>query len=152
MSKRHIFWDVVEGRLPPPPADRALGFKVLEAEQGSGRIRLEFEGRPEFANPLGHIAGGFVAAMLDATVSLAPATTYTAGEFGPTLELKVNFIRPAKVGMLVGVGRTVHRTGTVAFAEGELRDGDGTLVATASATIRIVRRDQDEVRRRVEEM
>jgi uncharacterized protein (TIGR00369 family) len=150
MSDRHLFWDVVAGRLPPPAADRTLGFRVLEAEEGSGCIRLEFDGRAEFVNPLGHIAGGFVAAMLDATVNLAPATTYAAGEFGPTLELKVSFIRPATVGTLIGIGRTVHRTNSVAFAEGELRDTDGTLVATATATIRIVRREQAEVRRRVE--
>ncbi|MBS1810348.1 MAG: PaaI family thioesterase [Acidobacteria bacterium] len=139
MSKRHVFWEVVEGKLPMPPADQTLGFEVVEAIPDSGQITLEFTAKPEFCNVLGNIGGGFLAAMLDAVTSLAPATTYQHGEFGPTLELKVNFIRACKPGKLRGLGRTVQRTSSVAFVEGALRDANETVVATASATLRIIR-------------
>lgn len=123
-----------------PPAARLLGCKVLEAEPGSGRIRMQFEASEDFTNPLGHVQGGFVAAMLDDTMGPALATTLeSADEFGPTLELKVNFLRPAVPGTLVATGEVVHRGNSVAFLRGELRDADGELLATASATARIVR-------------
>jgi uncharacterized protein (TIGR00369 family) len=141
MSERHVFWDMAEGKLPMPPAEQTLGFSFVEAVPDSGQIMLEFDARPEFCNVLGNVGGGFLAAMLDEVTSLAPATTYQPGEFGPTLELKVNFIRACKPGKLRGVGRTIHRTNSVAFVEGELRDSSGEIVATASATLRIIRQE-----------
>ncbi len=141
MSKRHIFWEMAEGKLPVPPAEQTLGFEFIEANADSGQITLAFTAKPDFCNVLGNIGGGFLAAMLDAVTSLAPATTYQHGEFGPTLELKVNFIRACKPGKLRGSGRTIHRTNSVAFVEGELRDASNTIIATASATIRIIRQE-----------
>jgi hypothetical protein len=56
MEKDSLFWRLVAGELPPPPCALTLG----------GKIETEFEGKPEFANPVGHIQGGFLAAMLNA--------------------------------------------------------------------------------------
>lgn len=58
----------------------------------------------------------------------------------PTLELKVQFLRPARTGPLIGRGRVVHRGPGVAFLAGELLDEAGTVVATATDTARIVSR------------
>ena len=133
------FWAAARGEIPPPPAAALLGWKVLEAEPGSGRIRVQFEAGRDFTNPMGNVQGGFLAAMLDDTLGPALATTFEENEFAPTLELKVSFVGPAKPGTLVGTGRVVHRGGSVAFLEGELRDSAGGLIATASATARLVR-------------
>jgi len=57
----------------------------------------------------------------------------------PTLELKVNFLRPASPGRITGTGRVVHRGGSIAFLAGELRDEEGEVLATATATARIIR-------------
>jgi uncharacterized protein (TIGR00369 family) len=135
------FWAAARGEIPPPPAAKLLGWKVLEAEPGSGRIRVQFEATREFTNPLGNVQGGFLAAMLDDTLGPALATTFSEQEFAPTLELKINFIRPAKPGMLIGTGRVVHRGGTIAFLEGNLHDSTGDLIATATATARLVQVD-----------
>ena len=132
------FWAAARGEIPPPPAAKLLGWKVLEAEPGSGRIRVQFEATLEFTNPMGNVQGGFLAAMLDDTLGPALATTFSEQEFAPTLELKINFIRPAKPGTLIGTGRVVHRGGTVAFLEGSLQDSAGNLIATATATARLV--------------
>jgi len=51
----------------------------------------------------------------------------------------VSFLRPARPGRFVGTGRILHRGGTIAFLEGSLADADGELVATATATARVVR-------------
>lgn len=132
------FWAAVRGEIPPPPAAKLLGWKVLEAKPGSGRIRVQFEATQEFTNPLGNVQGGFLAAMLDDTLGPALATTFAEQEFAPTLEMKVNFVRPAKPGTLVGDGWVVHRGASVAFLQGELHDPEGNLVATATATARMV--------------
>jgi uncharacterized protein (TIGR00369 family) len=77
--------------------------------------------------------------MLDDTMGPALIATLEPDQFAPTLELKVSFLRSARPGRLIGTGRVVHRGGTIAFLAGELHDGAGVLVATASATARIVR-------------
>jgi uncharacterized protein (TIGR00369 family) len=132
------FWDAMEGRVPPPPAAVTLGFKLLEIDSHRGTIRVQFEGKREFLNPMGVVQGGFVAAMLDDTLGPALVCTLPPGHFAPTIELKVNFIKPAPPGVLIGEGRLVARGGTIAFLAGELRTGSGELVATATATARIV--------------
>ncbi len=133
------FWAAVRGEVPGPPAAKLLGFKVLEAVPGSGRIRVQFEATDEFTNPIGNVQGGILAAMLDDTMGPALATTFGAHEFAPTLELKVSFVRPGKPGPIFGTGWVVHRGGSVAFLQGELHDAAGELLATGSATARLVR-------------
>jgi uncharacterized protein (TIGR00369 family) len=137
-SRDGMFWDVMLGRAPQPPAASTLGFRLLDINPDEGTIRVQFDAKPEFLNPMGAIQGGFVAAMLDDTLGPALVATLPEGSFAPTIELKVNFIKPARVGILTGVGRVVARGGSIAFLAGELLNADGDLLATATATARIV--------------
>jgi len=132
------FWDVMEGRRAPPTAAELLGFDPIEIDESIGTIRVRFTARPEFANPIGAVQGGLLAAMLDDTLGPALQSTLEPDQFAPTLELKVNFVAPAKPGALIADGRVVARGGSIAFLAGELRTEDGTLIATATATARIV--------------
>ncbi len=67
------------------------------------------------------------------------AARLCTGEFAATLELKVSFLRPATPGRITGTGRVVHRGGSIAFLAGELRDETRDVLATATATVRIIR-------------
>jgi uncharacterized protein (TIGR00369 family) len=130
-----ILRGALDGSSPLPPAAALLGWTPLTLEPG--HVRVQYSAREEFYNPQGNVQGGFLAAMLDDAMGPALFTTLAADQFAPTLELKVSFLRRAKAGTLVAEGRVVHRTRSVAFLEGTLSDGDGNLVATASATARI---------------
>jgi len=135
------FWDVIEGRRPPVPAAATLGWSLSRIAPERGEIEVFFEASDAFTNPMGHVQGGFLSAMLDDTMGPALVATLPDGEFAVTLELKVSFLRPASPGRLAGTGRVVHRGGSIAFLAGELRDRAGQLVATATATARIIRPD-----------
>ena len=102
-----------------------------------GEIEVFFDARDAFTNPLGHLQGGFLAAMLDDTLGPALVATLPDGQFAPTLELKVSFLRPAAPGRITG--RVLHRGGSIAFLAGELRNEAGELLATATATARVIR-------------
>jgi uncharacterized protein (TIGR00369 family) len=138
MEREGPFWDVMLGRKPAPPAAATLGFKLLDIDPEQGTIRVQFEGKEQFLNPMGNVQGGFLCAMLDDTLGPALVATLPKDHFAPTIELKVNFIKPAKPGVLVGTGRVVSRGGTIAFLSGELSTEQGELIATATATARIV--------------
>src|ERR1700751_516675 len=133
MDKNSFFWRIVDGKLPPPPCAKTLGTEFIQIDGERGIIEVKFEAKPEFLNPAGYVQGGFLAAMLDDTMGPALIATLDAGQFAPTLNLNVQFHRPAKVGPLKGVGRVVLRGKEICHLTGELFQ-NGNIVATATAT------------------
>lgn len=133
MQKEGIFWQIQRGEIPSPKAAETLGMRIVKVSPEEGSIEVEFEGREAFTNPVGHIQGGFLSAMLDDTLGPALSATLKQNQFAPTLELKTQYLSPAKPGKLYGYGRIVSRGGRVCFLEGELKQ-DGALVAKATAT------------------
>jgi uncharacterized protein (TIGR00369 family) len=79
--------------------------------------------------------------MLDDTLGPALVATLGDGEWAPTIDLHVQFLRPAQPGKLRGRGRVVRRGRDIAFLAGELRNASGESVATATASALIRRRD-----------
>jgi uncharacterized protein (TIGR00369 family) len=75
--------------------------------------------------------------MLDDTLGPALVATLGPGQFAPTTDLHVQFLRPARPGRLTGRGRVVRRGRDVAFLAGELVDESGEIVAVATATAQI---------------
>jgi uncharacterized protein (TIGR00369 family) len=133
MERNAFFWQIQDGKLPPPKAAQTLGINIVSVDGDAGLISVEFEGKEEFTNPAGKIQGGFLAAMLDDTMGPALAATLKAGEFAPTLDLQVQSLNPAVPGKLCGSGRVVRRGGGICFLAAELSQ-DGRVIATASAT------------------
>jgi len=114
-----------------------LGWELVSVDPGAGTIEVVFTASEQFLNPVGVIQGGFLAAMLDDTLGPALVATLGPGQFAPTTDLHVQFMRPARPGRLTGRGRIVHRGTAVAFLAGELLDDSGQVVAAATATAQI---------------
>jgi uncharacterized protein (TIGR00369 family) len=138
MDRDAYFWQVADGRLPPPRVAQTLGMKITRVSEAEGVVEAEFDGKPEFTNPAGNVQGGILAAMLDDSMGPALACQLGAGEFAPTLNLNISFLKPAKPGKLRGVGRVVRKGKDVCYLSGELYQ-DGEMVASATATALIRR-------------
>jgi uncharacterized protein (TIGR00369 family) len=133
------FWDAVEGRIPIPPVAQLLGWTLEEIDPEAGTIVVGYDAKPEFANPLGNVQGGIIAAMLDDAMGPALIATLPPERFAPTLEMKISYLEPTPVGgRLFGHGRVVKVGGSIAFIEGDLRDEQDRVLARASATARLV--------------
>ncbi len=76
--------------------------------------------------------------MHDDTVGPALLATLAPDEFQSTLDLQVTSLRPARTGRLRATGRIVHRDGDIAFLAAELRNPDGEVTGTATATARVI--------------
>ena len=124
--------------IPTPPSSKLLGWHVLDARPKEGWIRIGFDGKRDFCNPAGFVQGGILTAMLDDT--MGPAVfTMTDGElYTATITMTVNFLSPAKPGPITGEARVTQLGRTVAFVEGRLTAADGTLLATATTSARLV--------------
>ena len=138
VERKGKFWDIVDGKVPPPPIGVLLGWKLLEIDPEKGRIRAQFEAKREFLSAIGNVQGGILTAMLDDVMGSALVCTLPPGHMLPMAELKTSFMRPAKLGPIFATGRVVFKGETIGYVEGTLRDEAGKLIATASATIRIV--------------
>jgi len=125
-------------RFPKPPCAEHLGWTLLDGDAEAGWIRIGFTARPEFRNPAGFVQGGFIAAMLDDTMGPAVLIKSQGRVFTSTIDLRVSYLAPAKVGSFVGKGRVVQIGKTIAFAEAKLFDREGTLVATATTSARVI--------------
>jgi uncharacterized protein (TIGR00369 family) len=135
-SGLELWQAIAAGELPPAPVARLLRFDEIESVE-EGRIVFRMPPAEEHLNPLGTVHGGVLTTLLDSAMGCAVHTTLPAGTMYTTLELKVNFVRPALAGgaTLRAVGTVVHRGSTVALAEAQILDGDsGKLVAHATST------------------
>jgi uncharacterized protein (TIGR00369 family) len=133
MDRDAFFWQIQVGKLPLPRVAATLGMSITRVDAEAGVVEADFEGKPEFTNPVSNVQGGILAAMLDDTMGPALACQLAAGEFAPTLNLNISFLKPAKPGKLRGVGRVVRKGKDVCYLAGELSQ-NGELVATATAT------------------
>ena len=125
-------------RYAMPPCAKLLGWHLIEADPKAGRIKVGFDGKPEFCNPAGFIQGGLLSAMLDDTMGPAVLLHTNGAAYTATISMTVNFLAPARVGRLIGEAQVTQVGKTVAFIEARLTDEKGTLVATATSTARVV--------------
>jgi len=135
-----------EGRVGIPNAERAralleappagwmetLGARITEA--GSGRVVLELIAGPEHRHGGGVVQGGVITQIADAAMGMSLATLQPDGMWNTTIELKINFFRPAIQGRLRAVGRVIDMRQTLLFSEADVFDEQDRLVARASST------------------
>ena len=124
--------------LALPPSAKLLGWHLLDARPKEGWVKVGFDGRAEFCNPAGFVQGGLLAAMLDDTMGPAVFVMTDGRLYTATITMTVNFLAPAKVGRIVGEATVTQLGKTVAFVEGRLTADDGTLLATSTASARLV--------------
>jgi uncharacterized protein (TIGR00369 family) len=138
MSGLDYLQAIVAGRFPAPPISRVLGFALVEA--GEGRAVFEVQPGEKHYNPIGLVHGGLLATVLDSAMGCAIHSTLPAGTGYSTLEIKVNFTRPAlkETGLLRCEAVIVHRGKQTATAQGSVRDQDGRLYAHGSTTCLLV--------------
>jgi uncharacterized protein (TIGR00369 family) len=121
-----------------PPSSKLLGWHLLDARPSEGWIRIGFDGKAAFCNPAGFIQGGILSAMLDDTMGPAVFVMTEGKLYTATITMTVNFLAPARPGPIVGEADVTQLGKTVAFVEGRLMAADGTVLATATTSARLV--------------
>jgi uncharacterized protein (TIGR00369 family) len=124
--------------IPTPPSSKLLGWHLLDARPQEGWIRIGFDGRRDFCNPAGFVQGGILSAMLDDTMGPAVFVMTDGKLFTATITMTVNFLAPAKPGKLIGEANVTQLGRTIAFVAGKLMSEDGTVLATATTSARLV--------------
>lgn len=129
----------------PPNCDLTLGM-VCTDKSTPGRTTWVMKADERFANPVGMIQGGFLAAFADSSMGAASVTYAKAQErkvFSANAELKVSFLRPAKADgrPMTCLAYVISGGSRAAFLEAEVTDADGKLVVKASSTYLLTPRE-----------
>ena len=107
------------------PHSRALGMKIIAVRRGFGSMQLDWReelvGNPE----TGVLAGGPLTALMDSCCGMSVATMLKEPAPFATLDLRIDYVRPATPGQAVIAEAECYRiTRSVAFTRGIAHHGD----------------------------
>lgn len=110
-----------------------LGVQPVAAHHGHAEFRLTVA--QSHLRTLGILHGGVAATLLDTAMGYAAGTLCPEGQTLVTAQLNIHFTRTAQEReVLAATGDVVHSGSRTAVTRGEVRRGDGSLVATGTAT------------------
>lgn len=99
-----------------------------------GNYLLELELKPIHMSAANLAHGGVLFSLLDSALGRAVLRSVPAGFACPTLEMKINYFRPVAKGKLIAKARIKNSSRYTCFAEGEVVDEKGRLIASANGT------------------
>ncbi|REE18873.1 uncharacterized protein (TIGR00369 family) [Paraburkholderia sp. BL27I4N3] len=123
--------------MPESPFVDRLGAQLLSAADGASEVVLPL--RHDHMNTWDVAHGGVTMTLADIALAMAARSLAGDGIGVVTVEMKVNFMQPGR-GELRASARVLHRSTTMAYCEGEIRDSDGHFVAKALGTFKYMRR------------
>jgi len=112
-----------------------IGGELLDL--GDGYAQLAFEIQPYHKQHLGVVHGGAIATLADHSGWYAVISELENGFTSVTIELKINYLKPANGSILIAEAKVVNRSRRTAFVTVEIFAKD-TLVAYATGTYSIV--------------
>jgi uncharacterized protein (TIGR00369 family) len=130
LDARHI--GDLEQRIRTSPFHQWMGMELVSVGDGLSEMAMDL--RPQHFNPQGIVHGGIVAALADTAIGLALRSKLRPGLTHRTAQLNVHFLTKGEGNRLVAKGRAVHLGQRMGYGEGEVLDGEGRVLARASAT------------------
>jgi uncharacterized protein (TIGR00369 family) len=123
----------------PPAVIRSLKGRVAAYAAEKRELRMEFHIGVEFCHTVDIVQGGFITAMLDASMAHAVLASEHFKVRVSSIDINVSFLRPARAGAFAAVGSIVKAGRSVAFLKAELFSDKGELVATATSSAHLTR-------------
>jgi uncharacterized protein (TIGR00369 family) len=102
-----------------------------------GEVVAELDVTAELLNPFGAAHGATLASLVDHVLGSAVFPLVPRGTWPATLEFKLNYLAPARVGVLRATARVVSMSKRTAVVSVEC-DNDGRPVGTALGTVGII--------------
>ena len=124
-----------------------LGIRTLGMQDGAFVLELDLERR--HMSRAQRVHGGVLFSLLDTALGRAVIERTAPGRGCATVELKINYFRPVQFGTVRASGRCVQKTKSLAYAEGDIVNGEGKLLARATGTFFITQTMEQPERERV---
>lgn len=109
-----------------------IGMQELDIGDGYAQLRIELT--PELRDRNGEVPRGVLSILLDSAIGSAVRSTLAEGQSSATVELHMNFMKPATGQYLMSRSSLSHRGRTLAVGQAEVFDANGSLAAAATGT------------------
>lgn len=124
-----------------------MGIEFLGIIDGAMTLQLVLE--PKHMSRAERAHGGVLFTMLDSVLGRAILTELPQGKGCATVEIKVNYFRPVQSGVITARGWKRELTKSLGYAEGEITNEEGKLLAKASGTFFLTETFRQQDRERV---
>jgi len=116
--------------------------KIHTDSLGKGSARLSVPVEAHLENSLGTVHGGVIMSLLDVALCTAARTLHPESVGVITINLSTSFIGVGSGTTLYAEARVLKDGRSMSFVEGEAMNQDGTLVAKATATVRVLHKEK----------
>jgi uncharacterized protein (TIGR00369 family) len=129
--------DGIAARLANNPVVKFMGIELLEVTVGHAALMQPY--REELRNSMGLVQGGILGTLADVAggVSLYSVLPDPLKVAIPTIEFKLNFLRPADREDVIARGRVAHQGRQIALCQVDVSTKEETLLATGLFTYMI---------------
>jgi len=121
----------------PMAMARAMALRGERIGHDMAQVRMGFQA--DQANSRGEVHGGSIATLLDCTLAAAARAHDPAAYGVATIDLTLHYVA-AGTGDLIATARCERRGRSISFVRGEVRAEDGTLVAMATGSFKLIAR------------
>lgn len=134
MSEAKLSAEEIQAAFDASPFLGFLRLRVLALDHDAGTLTVSMPMRPELERRLGtgQFHGGPIAAFIDTVGDYAVGMALGGGV--PTINLRVDYLRPAMGGALTGTARVRRAGRTVALVDVDVHDDKAALVAIGRGT------------------
>jgi uncharacterized protein (TIGR00369 family) len=112
-----------------------LSMKIDTLEMG--RSILEVDVQKKHLQPYGIVHGGVYASLIDAAAFWAAYSTIE-GSSMTTVEMKLNYLRPATSGRFIARGKSIKTGKTICLSEATVFDDEERMLAHGTATLMVL--------------
>jgi len=135
-KKIELYREMIAGHRAQTPVMNYLHMKIIAVDEG--QATFEMQTSPEMINSIGLVQGGILSTVADAAMGLAAGSLLDENQFVTTIELKMNFLRPVKLGKITAIGKVTHPGHHIIFTECQIFTDSQKLAVTGSSTLMII--------------
>jgi uncharacterized protein (TIGR00369 family) len=119
----------LRGEMLRPPFHGFLQPQAVEADAGAGVIAVQLSFRPDLARAPNEQSfhGGVIASLIDLAGHAAVAIKI--GRMAPTIDLRIDYLRPSNGDKVLAKARVLKLGRTVATVDIDVLDGQSHLIA-----------------------
>jgi acyl-CoA thioesterase len=122
------------------PFVKFLGLQITKFDNGYCQCSLEIKNN--LLNSHKAVHGGAIYTMVDVAMGSALYSTFKKDELAATIEIKINYLKPAYTKLLICDAKVVQKGKNIAVLEAEIKYDD-VLVAKALGTFSIFKTKDD---------
>ena len=124
-----------------------MGIEFLGVIDGATTLRLDLE--QKHMSRANRVHGGVLFSLLDSVLGRSILNALPEGRGCATVEIKVNYFRPIQAGRVTARGVLRELTRSLGYAEGEVMNEQGKVLARASGTFFLTETMRQEDRERI---